>query len=202
MLVSLPESFAAYATQKDVRTAVDHILCRKSLEVPSDLDWDQLPDYHAAVLAAYQVRSDYASTLHNLWNQAWRPALFSSDLNFQALSIVEAHEKYGEAYTDTNSVWDSKEFWRYFRINNLLVMPGISLGICKVQLWLWLGDESSESNNTEQLLEPLRDWYLEIEEESEVLFGYTRKELAPVTDAGIEVCRLCAAATQAGGKID
>ena len=201
MLFSLPESFTAYATQKDVRTAVDHILGRKSLEVPADLDWNQLPDYHVAVLAAYQVRSDYASTLHRLWNQVWQPALFSSDLNFQALSIVEAHEKFGETYTDTMSLWDSGEFWRYFRINSFLLMSGISLSTSEAQLWLWLGDESSENNNTEQLLQSISDWYLEDEEESDALYGYTRKKLAPVTDAGIEVGRLCEAAAQAGEKL-
>ena len=52
-----------------VRSAVNHILDSKKLEVPADLEWDRLPDFHAAVLAAHQARCDYATALHGLWSR-------------------------------------------------------------------------------------------------------------------------------------
>ena len=196
MRYSLPESYAAYVTQKDVRTAIDHILDSKSLEVPSDLDWNQLPDFHAAVLAAYQVRSDYASALQGFWNEVWRPALESSDLQFEALSILESQELIGR-YTDTKSIWNSKQFWRYYRKKKFLVVPGVSLDIGTGQLWIWLGDKSLENSETEKLLLSTSSWYIEEEEESGLSYGYTWKELSSVTGAGIELDRLCTAAAQA-----
>ena len=72
---TLPESYCAYLEDAAVRSAIDHILDGKKLEVPADLEWDRLPDFHAAVLAAHQVRCDYANALHGLWSKVWQPAL-------------------------------------------------------------------------------------------------------------------------------
>ena len=200
MHFSLPESYAAYAAQKEIRTVVDHILNSKKLEVPSDLDWSQLPDFHAAVLASYQVRSDYASALHRLWNEVWKSTLDSSNLDVETLSIGESYEL-EEAKFDTKSIWESQQYWQYIRTtDSLIVVPGVSLNINKAQLWLWIGNENLENNMTEELLDSISDWYME--EEDETLYGYTRKELAPIIEASIEVECLCVAAIHALDKLD
>ena len=65
--ITLPESYRAYCKDTAIRSAVDHILKReKKLEVPPDLEWCRLPDFNAAVLAAHQVRCDFATALHGL----------------------------------------------------------------------------------------------------------------------------------------
>ena len=138
MHFSLPESFAAYVSQRDVKAAVDHILNSKSLEVPADLDWEHLPDFHAAVLAAYQVRSDYATALHQLWNEVWQPVLDSSDIEIQALSIAETQE-WSSTHADTGNAWKDEEFYRSFRKNSFLITPpalerGLAAGSTRLTL--------------------------------------------------------------------
>ena len=66
MPVQIPESYRAYCTDRAVRAAVDHILS-ESLDVPPDLEWDELPKFHQAVLSAHQVRCEYAIFLHEIW---------------------------------------------------------------------------------------------------------------------------------------
>ena len=104
---TLPPSFRSYCKDRAVRSAVDHILdCGKKLKVPADLEWDRLPDFHAAVLAAHQVRCDYATALHGLWNEVWQPALddcgFADSL--EPLSLNEAQE-YSDYPGDAYSLW-------------------------------------------------------------------------------------------------
>ena len=198
MHFSLPESFAAYVSQRDVKAAVDHILDSKSLEVPADLGWEHLPDFHAAVLAAYQVRSDYATSLHQIWNEVWQPVLDSSDIEIQALSIVEAQE-WGNVHVDTENVWRNEELYRYFRKNGSLIILGVGLDSNEARLYLWFGDEQGENSKAEKLSLPASDWYLE--EEGSEEWGYTSKGLAPIRNGCVELDRLRAAAKRAVTKI-
>ena len=153
MHFSLPESFAAYVSQRDVKAAVDHILNSTSLEVPADLDWEHLPDFHAAVLAAYQVRSDYATALHQLWNEVWQPVLDSSDIEIQALSIAETQE-WSSTHADTGNAWKDEEFYRSFRKNSFLIILGVGLHSTEARLYLWFGDEQGENSKAEELSLP------------------------------------------------
>ena len=64
-MYQIPESYRAYCTNPAVRTAVDHILSKSNkLDVPSDIEWDELPKFHRAVLSAHQVRCEYAMYLN------------------------------------------------------------------------------------------------------------------------------------------
>ena len=201
MHFSLPESFAAYVSQRDVKAAVDHILNSKSLEVPADLDWEHLPDFHAAVLAAYQVRSDYATALHQLWNEVWQPILDSSDIEIQALSIAETQE-WSSTHADTGNAWKDEEFYRSFRKNSFLIILGVGLHSNEARLYLWLGDEQGENSKAEELSLPTSeasDWYLEGEGSDE--WGYTSEGLAPIRNRCVELDRLRAAAKRAVAKI-
>ena len=105
---TLPPSYRAYCKDRAVLSAVDHVLnCGKKLEIPPDLEWNQLPDFHAAVLAAHQVRCDFAMALHSLWNKVWQSAL--DDCGFadplEPLSFNKGQE-YSGYLSDTYSLWD------------------------------------------------------------------------------------------------
>ena len=196
MLFALPESYAAYATQKDVRAAVDHILNSKSLEVPSDLEWNQLPDLHAAVLAAHQVRSEYASALQRLWQEVWQASLDECGFEAEACSITEQQGLLGYC-VDTKSIWEDRQFVRSFRNRRFGIELAVTLDINKAQLWMWFGDEVYENGDSERLLQSATDWYVEEDEGDELFYGWTKKELAPMSGGNVELDRLNIAAAQA-----
>ena len=197
MVFTLPESYADYATQKEIKTAVDHILDSKSLEIPPDLDWDQLPDFHAAVLAAHQVRCEYASAIQSLWDDIWQAILYSSGLELEACTIAETreYEKGSNISFDTKYLWDNEEFYRHFCMNGYRIILGIMLKPDKARLWLWFGDESDANNRTEELLHSISDWYLD-DKEGDYLYGYS-KESAPISGGSIQIDQLKAAAKRA-----
>ena len=199
MHFSLPASYSAYATRQEVRAAVDHILDGKHLHVPHDLDWDQLPDFHAAVLAAHQVRCDYASALCCLWDKVWQTALDSSGLELEPLSIAETQD-WGELALDTQSVWASGWFSRLFRKNGLYVDLEVDLEVSGARLSLWFGDYSGEKNQTADLLSPTAGWDPLPEDEDDGYF-YTGKKVAPVSSDGVKLDRLKAAANLALKRI-
>ena len=203
MLFLLPPSYAAYAAQKEVRAAVDHVLGSKQLDVPSDLDWDQLPDFHAAVLAAHQVRCEYASALCGLWDEIWQKALDSSGLEFEALSVAETQEwqmrEWKSSQLETNDVWDSKWFSRPLRKNGFCVYLGVWLEISGVRLGLWFARESDDQDKTPNLSLEKINWSRALEDDD---YYYTGKGIAPISGDGIELDGLNDAAKQALAAID
>ena len=197
MVFTLPESYAAYATQKEVRTAVDHILDSRSLEVPPDLDWDQLPDFHAAVLAAHQVRCEYASAIQRLWNDTWRATLCLPGLELETCTIASTREYAGESNTAFNTarIWDGEEFYRHFLMRGYRIALGVELNSKEARLWFWLGDES-EKNNTGNLLKHKSYWHTKVAEDDD-LYGYSNEGLAPISGGNVETDQLKAAAEEA-----
>ena len=97
MPVQIPESYRAYRTDRAVRTAVDHILESKSLSVPADLEWDDLPKFHRAVLSAHQVRCEFAIFLHELWDEVWQPAVERSEMELTPYTVADTQEYGGYA---------------------------------------------------------------------------------------------------------
>ena len=79
MTFKVPDSYRAYCTDAAVKTAVDHILDSRSLSLPEDIEWKDLPAFHRAVLSAHQVRSEFAIFLIDVWNAVWKPMLEQSD---------------------------------------------------------------------------------------------------------------------------
>ena len=187
MHFSLPASYSAYATRQEVRAAVDHILNSKHLHVPHDLDWNQLPDFHAAVLAAHQVRCDYASALCGLWDEVWQKALNSSDLELAPLSIAETQEWSGFAL-DTQSVWASKWLCRNFRKKDFYICLGVWLEIKEARLGLWFGDEEGTSETPSLLSAMTGDWSCELEDQGDEFF-YTRAGVARLCGDRVELDR-------------
>lgn len=55
----LPESVRDYMLNPGVQTAVNHLLEQVADDFPLDLQWNEVEQYHDALLMAYKVRRDY-----------------------------------------------------------------------------------------------------------------------------------------------
>ena len=164
---TLPPSFRSYCKDRAVRSAVDHILdCGKKLKVPADLEWDRLPDFHAAVVAAHQVRCDYATALHGLWNEVWQPAL--DDCGFadspEPLSLNEAQE-YSDYPGDAYSLWDYELLERVCDKDGRKLGLGVTADLKQARLTIWLLDLDEEGMDLATWLAQGGDWDSEPNEE-------------------------------------
>ena len=187
MPFAMPESYRAYCTDTAVRTAVDHILTstdkKGSLSLPSDIDWEDLPSFHRAVLSAHQVRSEFSVFMIDLWNAVWQRALAECGFDSGRVdwTVSEAEEWSGEKL-DTHSVWDNGWFSRVFGIagGNLQLglavvhdlLEGAKLGLC-----LWGADDTDHTTGTNFG----DDWQ---EHEIEEGWIYTGADLATSRDDG------------------
>ena len=181
---TFPETYRAYLSDAAVRSAVEHILSSKKLEVPADLEWNRLPDFHAAVLAAHQVRSDYATALHCLWNKVWQPALddcgFAGSL--EPRSFIEQQE-YSSYSGDTYSSWEGL-LERVYDTGDHKVGLGVTTRLKQALLTIWILNRNDEDLTTSLTLGD--DWDSELEEG----YLYTRDNLAPVRDGCIQLVPL------------
>ena len=193
MPCALPESYSAYVADAAVRTAVDHILDRGTIEVPETLGWNQLPDLHTADLGAHQVRCKYASALLCLWNAVWQRALdqFDSCQDIEPLSIYETQQWYGLSF-DPTSLWDDSVFARGYRIARFKMGLGVTLDVRQARLCLWFGSED-DHDRVDNRLSP-DDWDPDFDD----TFGYwTTKDMARIADGHVELDRLNSVADRA-----
>ena len=129
MPVEIPESYRAYCTDRAVQTAVDHILESKTLDVPTDLEWDELSKFHRAVLSAHQVRCEFAIFLHELWDEIWMPAVSKSKGKLTPKKIAKIQDYYWwpKKIFDTYSIWKEKWFLRVFDVSS--TMYALEIGV-------------------------------------------------------------------------
>ena len=141
----LPESYASYVADSAVMTAVEHILGSKSLEVPEGLDWGQLPDFHAAVLAAHQVRCDFASAVQGLWDAVWGKAIDEAGIgkDLEAWSIPDTADWYGLGF-DAVSLFQNGIFARAYTREDSYIGLGVSLDLREARLIFWFGTKNEE----------------------------------------------------------
>ncbi|MDE0408283.1 MAG: hypothetical protein OXN81_10525 [Alphaproteobacteria bacterium] len=192
MPFALPESYASYVAEPAVKTAVDHILGSKSLRVPDTLDWNELPDFHAAVLAAHQVRCDFASALQGLWNAVWPTAIDEAGIggDQEAWSIAEAARWYGVGF-DAESLWGPGVFTRAYTRADSYMGLGVNLDLLEARLIFWFGDQNEKDLVGNRL--PTDEW---ASEQSD--YGYwSTMGLAPIRDGSVSLERLNAAASRA-----
>ena len=190
---TLPESYRAYLNDAAVRSAVDHILDSKNLEVPVDLEWCRLPDFHAAVLAAHQVRSDYATALHGIWSEVWQRALddcgFTDSLEPQSFNEQLKNSGYP---CDTYSLWKYSFLERVYDIGDHVIGLGVCIELEQAGLTIWMLDRDREDLTTSLALG--RDWGSELDDE-----GYlcSSEKLAPISDCHIALAPLNRSADRA-----
>ena len=171
---TLPESYRAYCKDAAVRSVVDHILNRgKKLEVPPDLEWCRLPDFHAAVLGAHQVRCDFATALHGLWIKVWQHALddcgFADSL--EPWSLHEQQERSDYAYPcDTYSLWVPGILERVYGAGE----HKIGLGVCVAtkQAWLAIWLLHGQENDLTANLVLGDDWNSDLDLDDERLWSH------------------------------
>ena len=189
MPVQVPESYRTYCADRTVQTAVDHILNSKKLDVPADLEWNDLLVFHRAVLSAHQVRCEYAIFLHELWNAVWQPVVDRRRI-FSSKTVADSQEWVG--YNDTYSIWTNGWFGRVYNIasTSYEFSIGTFADIERVQLSLYLWD--GENAPTSEL--GLDECWPNIDDD---YIAWSSKELAPIVDGGIEVDRLANAVDHA-----
>ena len=195
MTFTLPESYRAYCSDAAVRTAVDHILASKSLSLPADIEWKDLPAFHRAVLSAHQVRCEYAMFLIEFWDTVWKPALEKFDLGpTREIMTVAESEKWADQRLDTNTVWNSSWFNRHFKFTNsgFSFYAGAMVDVDHVMLAIDYYDAAGVRRTAD--LELGEKWS---EDEAKNDCAYTSKKLAPIQDGGIALAPLRKAASDA-----
>ena len=186
MPIQVPESCRAYCKDRAVQEAVDHILDPKSLHVPADLEWDDLPNFHRAVLAAHQAQCEYAIFVHELWNAVWKPALDACELGKERKprTIADTEEQCNQKL-DTRTLWSQGWFNQVLDVadTNLVLCPGVAIGevdFDKVLLHLFLRDTEDDVDLITGL-DLGADWRSEDVEDG---WARSRTELAPIADDG------------------
>ena len=188
MPVQIPGSYRAYCTDRAVRTAVDHILESKTLDVPADLEWDDLPKFHKAVLSAHQVRCEFAIFLHDLWDAVWQPTVDRSERKLTPKTVAETQDYWGRNPLDTYSVWEEGWFSRVFDIAGTMYALEIGAHVDvenRVRLALSLWDQENAKYTTNEL--GLGDCWLSEETEDDDgvhNYVYSKSEHAPTVDSG------------------
>ena len=185
MSFELPESYRAYCSDAAVRAAVDHILSANSktpLTLPADIEWKDLKAFHRAVLSAHQVRSEFAVSLIDLWDDVWQCAL--DKMEFQSNLVpktVAAAEEWWPQKLDTNTVWISDHFFRLFNIGTTSSQLGlgalIELERVRLSLSLYGKDETDHTTGLD-----FGDAWPKQDLEDDI--AWTCKSLAPIRDNG------------------
>ena len=177
---TLPESYCAYCKDRAVRSAVDHILDARNLEVPADLEWCRLPDFHAAVLGAHQVRCDFATALHGLWIKVWQHALddcgFADSL--EPLSLHEQQER-SDYPCDTYSLWVPGILERVYDAGDHKIGLGVCVATKQAWLAIWLLD--GQENDLTPNLVLGEDWVSELDDKG---YLWSHDELARFSNDG------------------
>ena len=192
---TLPESYRTYLKDAAAQSAVDHLLASATPEVPACLEWDQLPDFHAAALAAHQVQCNFATALHGLWNKVWQSALdhcsFADSL--EPLSFNE-RQKYSVHWYDPHSLWHGP-LERVYDTGDHSVGLGVTTDFKQAWLTIRLFNGNGENLTTGLATDLAQggDWQSQPDE------GYllSREKLAPISDGGIMLDPLNRAAEKA-----
>lgn len=115
-MIEVPPSVLAYFQNRDVETAVDHLLegdKGKKTKLTGVSDWRHLAGYYRATLAARQTPVEFAIFLEELWRVVWtempRPwrAVAPSDAARPDLAVNVA------------TIWDENCFGRRFEKDGL-----------------------------------------------------------------------------------
>lgn len=183
MPIQAPESYRAYCKDRAVQEAVDHIIYNaKSLHVPADLEWDDLPKFHRAVLAARQVQCEYAIFVHELWNAVWKPALDAHGIGkkLKPRTIADTEEQCNQKL-DTYTLWYGW-FSQVLDVADTNLVLCLGVGISEIALdkaRLRISLQRDTGDNVD--LDLGDDWRSEDVEDG---WARTRKELAPIADDG------------------
>lgn len=194
---SRPASFHAYCNDQAVRTAVDLLLAAnphgnsKPLNLPKDIEWNDLVAFHRAVLSAHEIRSAYAIYLIELWDAVWESTLVSVNIGANTLTPNECMDRLNVAL-DTYSTWESGEFYRSYEIKNSNYCLGLGTADDTKGPFLWFNFWEGENTNIELDYD---DFWLRETKDSEGWVRTRESSLRVVENGSFDISRLIDAAT-------
>lgn len=106
----LPESVFRCLTERKIRAGVDSVLQSGTKKLPSGLEWEELPQYYEAVLAACRVQVDWVLAQEQLWRSVWP----SKPLGWAPVSVEEQSVGEYDGFVSIDNCWSEKWFGRYF----------------------------------------------------------------------------------------
>lgn len=111
MSFELRESVFRYLTEPEVETGVDALTDQGLKKLPSSLDWGEIPKFYRALLAANQVKIEWAISHEELWRVIWSEPL----TGWQSLSPDDQQDLDEEAAVTVENCWSESWFGRAFR---------------------------------------------------------------------------------------
>ena len=197
MPFKLPESQQAYFSDTAVYTAVQHIFSpegsKKRLALPPDIEWEELRAFHRAVLAAHQIRCEFAILLADLWDANWQPALNECGYRTDIKPLSVGNSEIGRKL-DTYTLWNESRLYRVFDVGEKFEMDTgvwVDEKEIKLRFSFWGGD----NKNRTTCLDLGDDWLQEEIGNAGDVEAYTRRNLARIRDNGtIDLSRLRASA--------
>lgn len=108
--LELPQSVFEYLTQPNLQAAVQSVLDHGTKKLPSGLEWNELPQYFRAVLAASSVQVDWALAHEHLWRSVW-PSLVEG---WSPASLDEQSTRDFDANVSVEKCWSDEWLWRCF----------------------------------------------------------------------------------------
>lgn len=116
MNIQVPASVRDYLHNRVIQSVVNHMLDQPEDELPPELEWHELRDYHNAWLAARKVKVDYSLVLMDVWEAVWLPVLEKyrvSELDAWALATMQGNQE----EPSLARCWRDESFYRYYTIN-------------------------------------------------------------------------------------
>lgn len=108
--VQLPPSVFQYLTVPKLRAGVDSVLEYGGKKLPPGLEWDELPQYFRAAVAAIAVRVDWALAMEELWRCVWPGEL----IGWSPVSIDNQSTPDFGAHVSIDLCWTDEWFGRCF----------------------------------------------------------------------------------------
>ena len=132
------------------------------------------------MLAAHQVRCDFATALHGLWKAVWPPALedcgFANSL--EPLSLHEQQE-FLDYSCDTYFLWETGFLERVYDAGDHRIGLGVCVDTKQAWLAIWLLD--GQGNDLTANLPLGDDWDPDLDDEG---YRYSRDGLARFSNDG------------------
>jgi hypothetical protein len=108
--LQLPQSVVQYLTEPKLRAGVDSVLEYGARKLPPGLEWDELPQYFRAALAANHVQVDWALAHEELWRCVWPSEL----VGWSPASLDEQSTRDFDAHVSIDNSWSDEWLWRCF----------------------------------------------------------------------------------------
>jgi hypothetical protein len=149
-MIEVPQSVLAYFQNRDVETAVDHLLATdkaSKTKLAGVERWEHLPGYYRANLAARQTPVEFAILLEALWCAVWTgvPAAWRA--------CPPAEPARPDLAVNVTTVWEQGCFDRRFEVDGMAIELAVALSTNEgIQLGVVLYDAEENTLLTDDAL--------------------------------------------------